>query len=180
MTKSRKWSDISDKEKEEIKQMFMEYETVVDISKKFNVPRTTLTYHTTQKKNNWTVERELNKAQLFSKFAATKKSSFINMSNNILKVMDRAIKHLSDRDAPPTTREAKDVTVMLESLDKITRLDDGNPTEITGEKVVEFKDIEVIANMVPFKTKSKPEIVYVNEQSESGEALEEKEDEEIS
>lgn len=167
--KQKAWSDFTDKEKEEIKSLFMEYEPITEIAAKYNVPRTSLQYHATQKKANWTVEREMNKAQLFSQFSSTKKSSFIKMSNSIIKVMSRAIDHLADRDMPPTTREAKDVTVMLESLDKITRLDDGSPTEITGEKVVEFKDIEVIADMIPFRTKSKPEIVVYKEKEEEDE-----------
>ena len=161
--KQRKWADMTPKEQEEVKALFMEYESLSEISRIWNLPRTTLSYHANKKANNWSVERELNKAQLFSQFNATKKSSFIKMSNSIIKVMTRAISHLADRDTPPSTREAKDVTVMLESLDKITRLDDGSPTEITGEKVMEMKDIKDIVNLVPFSKKEEDEAIYIEE-----------------
>lgn len=161
------WTKLSSEDKEKAKQLFMEHESIAFIAETFNVPRTSIQYHATQKSNCWEVEREMMKAELFQKFSSTKRGAFIKMSDKAIKIITRSLGNLAEREHPPTTREAKDAVVILESLDKITRLDDGTPTEITGEKVMEMKDIEAIATLIPFKSKKKnktvEEIVYQEE-----------------
>ena len=160
----RKWSDLTPTEQEVAKQRYMEYQSVASIAEELNVSRTTLQYHV---KTYWEQERELLKAELFSRFTATKRSKFIEMSESSINIISKALKALAHRGEPPTTREAKDAVNILEALDKITRLDDGRPTEITEEKVMDMDEIHSIATLVPFK----PRLV--------GEDVEEAEYEEI-
>ena len=169
--KTKSWKDLTEKEQEEAKQLFMEYNDVKAIALKFGVPRTTISYHSNK---YWNPEREMLKAELFTKFAATKRKDLIETSQYSIKILKKALGNLANREEAPTTREAKDTVTILEALDKITRLDDGNPTEITGEKVMEFTDIEAIANLVPFKTKPKiveneeiEQVVYKEEKNET-------------
>lgn len=169
MTAKITWADLSPDQQERAKQMFFEYNSVASIAAKFNIKRTTLQYHATTKDNSWEVERELMRAELFSKWSQTKRSSLVGMQSDLVTIIGRSVKHLANRDDPPTPREAKDATVILESLDKITRLDDGTPTEIQGEKVMKLEDITAIAELVPFKKKEneeekeQEEIVYIEE-----------------
>ena len=156
--KVRSWKDLSEKEQADAKSRFMEYDNIKDIAKDLNVPRTTLNYHAN---TYWSPEREMLKAELYTKFSSTKRTNFIKMSQSAMKIITKSLDNLVNRNEAPTTREAKDAVTILESLDKITRLDDGSPTEITGEKVMEYKDIKAIANLIPFKTKDKEAIVYV-------------------
>jgi hypothetical protein len=144
---NRKWNELSKEEQETAKALYMEYQSVVSIAKELNVSRTTLQYHA---KTYWEAEREMNRAELFSQFTASKKSKFIEMSEASIKIITKALTTLASRDVPPTAREAKDAVAILESLDKITRLDDGKPTDITEEKIVEVSEIKKITSLVPF------------------------------
>lgn len=160
--KTRKWKDLSEQEIAAAKQMYNEYFSMVEIATKFNIPRTTLQYHINN--DGWDVARELRKAELFTMWSSTKKEKFINMSSDAAKIIQKSLAHLANRQEPPSPREAKDAVAILEALDKITRLDDGKPTEITEEKVMDFKDIEAIADLVPFK--SPKGLTYVEEEDE--------------
>jgi len=160
--KKRKWSDLSEADINEMKDLFKGYHSITSISDKFNIPRTTLSYHI--ENDGWSTDREMQRAELYTRWAASKKGMFIGMSDNAAKIIQKSLNHLANRQEPPTPREAKDAVAILESLDKITRLDDGRPTEITEEKVMELRDIEVIAEMVPFK--SKPKLVEEDSEEE--------------
>jgi len=155
----KKWKDLSQAEIDNAKQMYNEYKAIIDIAAHLGVPRTTLSYHI--EVDGWNTARELRKAELYTMWTSSKKEKFVNMSNDAAKIIQKSLSHLASRDQPPTPREAKDAVAILEALDKITRLDDGKPTEITEEKVMEFKDIEAIATMVPFK--SHKGIIYEEE-----------------
>lgn len=159
--KANSWSDLTKKQQEFAKEKYMEYQSIASIAKELDVPRTTIQYHANK---YWDVEREMMKAELFQQFSSTKKQHFIEMSQKAMHIISKSLSHLAARDNPPTPREAKDATTILEALDKITRLDDGKPTEITEEKVMELKDIEAIAELVPFKTKG--EIVYKEDEED--------------
>ena len=145
---------ISEDKLIEAKRMYMEYIPVIDIAKAIEENRTTISYYV---QTYWRPEREMMKADLFAHFSEVKRTNFIKMSASSMEIIQRALHDLAKRDMPPTVTEAKKATEILESLDKITRLDDGNPTEIMGEKPMSFKDIEVIANLNPFKNKEIPD-----------------------
>lgn len=149
--KKRKWSDLSEKEIREMRALYNEYQSHSSIATKYGIARTTLQYHVDA--DGWYTEREMKRAELFTTWSSTKKEKFVNMSNDAAKIIMKSLNHLANRQEPPTTREAQQAVSILESLDRITRLDEGKPTEITEEKVMDLKDIEVIAEMVPFKPK---------------------------
>lgn len=162
----RSWKDLNRKEIELAQQKYNEYQSVAAIADHLNIPRTTLTYHI--RVDGWDTAREMRKAELYTMWSASKKQKFINMSSDAARIIQKSLNHLANRQEPPTPREAKDAVAILEALDKITRLDDGKPTEITEEKVMELKDIESIAEMIPFK--SKDTIVYKEEDEEDEKA----------
>lgn len=161
----RKIKDLDTPEYEEVKRLYMEYHSVKSIAEQFNIGRTSLSYHANK---HWKLERDMIKADLFSQFADSKKANFIKMSQAAVQVMTRALETLASRDFPPSVKEAKDATAILEALDKITRLDDGNPTDITAEKSVSFKDIEAVASLNPFKNKEIEDAEFKESNEDSG------------
>jgi hypothetical protein len=163
----RKIKDLDTPEYEEVKRLYMEYHSVKSIAEQFNIGRTSLSYHANK---HWKLERDMVKADLFSQFSDSKKANFIKMSQAAIQIMTRALESQASADRPPTLREAKDATVVLEALDKITRLDEGNPTDITAEKAVSFKDIEAVASLNPFKSKEIEDAEFKegNEDSDDG------------
>lgn len=176
--KTRSWKDLSKPEQEEAKRLYVEEsQSLASIADTFNLPRTTLSYHA---QKYWTVEQKMNQAKLFAEFSATKKAHFVNMSDKAMTVIGRALENLATRETPPTPREAKDATQILESLDKITRLDEGKPTEISEEKVMSIEDIRKITDIIPFtpKKKEKEDIEPVEYKELSGDKSEE-EDEKV-
>ena len=106
-----------------------------------------LQYHATR---HWTPIRESMRAETFSEFMDTKRESFVKMSKTSMHIIKSALEDLSKRDVPPTMREAQMAVNVLTELDKITRLDDGNPTEITAEKPVSIEAVKQKLALNPF------------------------------
>lgn len=144
----RKWNDLTDEEKAWAKERYLEYKSIMSIADELNVPRTSVQYHAS---NHWNQEREMLKAELFASFTSAKKAVFIQLSEKSLSIIEKALAHIVSRQCAPSTKEAKDAVQILEALDKIGRLDEGKPTEILEEKIMDMKDIQDIASLVPFK-----------------------------
>lgn len=161
-----KFTDLSKELQEEIKTEYLKGESLVSLAERYKVKRTTLSYHANK---NWKQELELQRAELFSHFSKAKKANFIKMSESAIKVMTRALEDMADRDIPPSIREAKDAAVILESLDKITRLDDGSPTEIVAEKPISITELKAKLLLDPFSEGEEIEEIDYKEVKESSE-----------
>ncbi len=148
---------MTPEEQEAAKNEFLKYVPIAKIARQFNIRRTTLQYHATR---HWTNDREAMKAELMSEFHDTKRGDFIKMSVSSIKIIQKALADLASRDMPPSMREAQQAVSVLEALDKITRLDDGNPTEITAEKPVSIQHVRDKLKLDPFQ---KPEEVEYKE-----------------
>lgn len=134
---------------EKAKKMYMEYTPVSSISRHINVPKTTLQHYCT---NYWHPEREMARAELFQKMTDTKRVDFARITEATICIMTRALQNLAARSEPPTMAEASKASEILSSLDKITRLDDGNPTDIISnqEKVLTVETIRKKLSLDPF------------------------------
>lgn len=126
---------------EQAKERYFNNEPVNKIAKSLGINRNTLQNYVNQ---TWKSERRLQAAELFQELASVKKSQFLKMTQSAIVVLTRALEDISNRDTPPTMKEAKDVSAILDSLDKITRLDENKPTEITASEkpitVIELKE----------------------------------------
>lgn len=109
------------------KNLYMAYKTRREISEASGINFNTLPGYI----EKWAVERELNKKELFSSLADAKKRHFVDLANNGLEVLVRGIKELNRSGEPLSPRDLKEVAAVIEVIDKIIRLDDGKPTEIT-------------------------------------------------
>lgn len=113
------------------REMYMNYMPVSHIAKEFQVPRTTIQTHVN---NKWRREREDNKNKLLAHFTNAKRNKMTKAAEFSLDLILDTLKDLKERGTPLSVVEARNVTAMLEQLDKIARLDDGKPTDITEQK----------------------------------------------
>ena len=164
MSKDKTFTDLPKKDQERIKQEYLEGKSLAAISRENEIARTSLSYHANK---YWKEELNLLRAELFSNFSTNKKANFIKMSESAIAVMSKALQELAEREYPPTIREAKDATVILESLDKITRLDDGSPTEIVAEKPISIKELKAKLALDPFSEEGEIEDATFKEISEN-------------
>jgi hypothetical protein len=155
MTKPKR---LSKEQLSHAKRMFMNYESITQIAKSMEVARSSIQYHV---KNSWDAEREMNKAELFHQLASTKKVHFTNISDAALKIMTRAIEDTANRSGEITLREAQTAAAILETIDKITRLDEGTPTDIISnqEKPMTIVEVQKKIALDPFAD-SVPAVEY--------------------
>lgn len=152
----------TEKELEEAKSMYMEYQTISEIARQTGITRQTITYHA----KKWKVEREIMRADLLDRVISAKSADFANMTIAAINVMTRALTDLATREQSPSINEAKRATEILEVLDKITRLDHGEPTEITAEKPVRKADIEAKFRLDPFNNPKELTVEMTGEENE--------------
>lgn len=146
-TKNREFNKLTKKEQEQMKSKYLSYVPVAKIAREHNVSRTTVQYHAN---THWSKLRESNKAELFSQFEDTRRETFVKMTQSAQTIVARALEDLAKREMPPTPREAQQITSILETLDKISRLDAGDPTEIRADKPVSIKQIKEKLALDPF------------------------------
>jgi hypothetical protein len=121
---------------------------VSKIAEKYDLPRTSLDYHVKQK---WHVEREMLRSELFANYAAGKQTEFVGISTSSLTILERGLDFLKNRSEPPSVKEMTQVAKIFETLDKIMKLDAGDPTSITAEKPLSIKEIKAqLINADPF------------------------------
>lgn len=138
---------------EKAKKMYMAYESITAVSKAVGIPRSTITYHVKKEDNGWEFERSLCRTELLSKVSAAKSSDIAAMSSSAIIIIKRALDTLANRTDPPTVSEASRATAIFESLDKITRLDEGSPTDIIqSEKIVTVSELQKKIKLDPFNT----------------------------
>jgi hypothetical protein len=113
------------------KKDYMEYRSPNSIALKHNIPRSSLLYHITR---YWKPEREMAKAELFQAMTDSKRVDFTRITESAISIMSRALHELATRVKPPTVNEAKQASEILNILDRITRLDEGNPTDIQSNQ----------------------------------------------
>ena len=123
------------------KERYMNYESGASIANDLGINRLTLQNYITK---DWKVEREVTKSEMFADLAKSKRSAFAKITESALTILAKSLEHMAKSSEAPTTKEARDVAAIMESLDKITRLDENRPTEIISNDstitVVELKE----------------------------------------
>lgn len=134
---------------EKAKKLYLEYESIATVAKSTGLKHSTISYHV-NKKNGWREERNLLKADLLGKVAESRRGAFAQMTLDSVTIIQKCLAAMANSENPPTPHEAKKVTEILEALDRITRLDDGAPTEIVAEKPFAIEHITTIVQSDPF------------------------------
>lgn len=144
--------DYSVDQLEDAKQRYLRYESIRSISMVCKVPRSTITYHA---KRTWELQRELEKADLFSQVTSAKRVDFTKMTQSAITIMSKAMSALATRHEPPTLKEATQAGDILATLDKITRLDEGSATDIISnqDKPITIVEVQKKISADPFADK---------------------------
>ena len=111
-----------------MREMYMKYTPISEIANTFNVVRTTVVWHINS--NSWQAERKMAESEIFNAFTDAKKTDFVKMTQAATQIMARSLNHLATRHEPPSMSEATKAADIFKTLDTITRLDDGKPTDI--------------------------------------------------
>ena len=129
---------------------YMKYTPVAEIARELNVSRLTLQNYVN---NSWKSERVLLSNQLSAELADSKAASITKIFSSSYKGLESWVKKVTAPSYEMKPHEAKTLMSIIESMDKITRLDQGSPTDIISDtkpiSVVEIR--EKILNADPFQ-----------------------------
>lgn len=141
------FSSLTKAQQKEFKERWLCGEGIKPLAEEFGVKRTSAQYYAN---SHWADEKEMLKAELFQAFTKTKQQDFIELSQSSIVIMKRALEDLARRATPPSIMEAKRATEILEALDKITRLDEGRPTDISEAVTITVDDLKDKLSIDPF------------------------------
>ena len=142
--KEKKWTEA---EMMAAKDLYMEFLTTTEIAAKTGIPRTTLQYHISQ---YWKIERAMASSEIIKEWREANKPNMSKITRNSLKIMDRALQHLSKRPEPPTMKEAIDASKVFDTMDKIARLDKAEGVTEIKEQLNSSELIERLKSADPF------------------------------
>jgi len=135
------------------KSMFMDFKPLKEIAKVLDIKYRTLVYH----KAKWEEERNMIRKEILKDLADNKRAILVNLTSNSLDCVDRAIEDLKKRDKPPTIHEARLLTNIISEIDRIIRLDDGEPTDIISTNKP--------STIIELKAKLKKDPFYIEDAS---------------
>jgi hypothetical protein len=135
----------------EAKEMFLSFKAIKDIAEYCSIPYRTLLYHS----KKWEGERYMLRKVILKDLAENKKAVLVSLTGNSLDCIDRAIRTLKERSKPPTVMEARNLTTIVSEIDRILRLDDGEPTDIISQHKP--------ATIIELKQKLKADPFYIED-----------------
>lgn len=133
----------------------MEYMSVRKIAEHIGCSPGAIQYHINK---SWAEERDLVRMENEREQDLVKKVQFGSIQEYTIHIMKKALVDLANRDRPPTMNEAKQASEIMNILDKITRLDKGEATDIVSnqEKALTVETIAKKLNLDPFKPQEIP------------------------
>jgi len=120
---------ISDEKLAQAKDMYMKYVSVTEIASRLGLKRGSLKYHT----GKWKSERVLRANETLSEFSDSKIALMANTFSDSFSAIQKWVAHKSKDPAELKPHEVKAMMSIITEMDKITRLDAGNPTDIIAE-----------------------------------------------
>lgn len=161
MSKNKKFTELPKEEQELMRNKYLCYTPVSKIAKEHGVNRTTVDHHVRTK---WHQERELLRSELFANFAAGKQTEFVELSESSLTILRNGLSYLANRTEPPSVKEMAQIAKIFETLDKIMRLEAGDPTSITAEKPLSIKEIKAqLKSADPFNTEEIEVVEFIED-----------------
>jgi hypothetical protein len=121
---------MTEEELTRAKKDYMNYVPVAEIARKLNHKRETVQYHVNEK---WRSERTLRKNTLSAEFADAKGALMNHTFSSSFKGIKAWVDTVTQPGYPMKPHEAKTLMSIIESMDKIMRLDQGSPTDIISE-----------------------------------------------
>lgn len=112
------------------KDMYMKYVSVSDIASRLDIPRSTVQNYVNSK---WKSERVLRANELLTEFSDSKIALMSNTFSDSFKAIQKWIEIKSRNPEDLRPHDVKTMMSVITEMDKITRLDAGNPTDIIAE-----------------------------------------------
>jgi len=134
------------------KNLYMEYMSLRKIAAHVNCSVGAIQYYI---KKEWADERDLIRLDNERDLQSAKKAQFNSIEETTIFILTKALKDLATRDRAPTMNEAKQASEIMNILDKITRLDKGEATDIVSnqEKALTVETIARKLSLDPFQPK---------------------------
>lgn len=111
------------------KSLYLKYEPISAIEKTTGIGRSAIMYHIPK----WREIRDLAKSEVIDALSDGKKMLISSISKNGLEILAKSLAHLAASDRNLSVKEMRGVSDIIDSLDKIIKLDEGSPTEILAE-----------------------------------------------
>jgi predicted transcriptional regulator len=146
------------------KNLFMEYMSVRKIADHVGCSPGAVQYYINKE---WGEERDLIRVENQQNMKDVKQVEFSSIAEYTIHIMKAALVDLATRERPPTISEAKQASEIMNILDKITRLDKGEATDIVSnqEKALTVETIAKKLKLDPFQPKavSFEDIIKIND-----------------
>lgn len=133
---------------EEAKKLYLNYNSRQVIMEKTGLSEHAVKYYVN---TGWKDARDLRKHEVIEALSESKKALMVQISKNGLEVLARAMEDLkaNPRDLGP--KEIVQIAGVIADMDKITKLDDGAPTEIIADtKPATIVEIRKMLQKDPF------------------------------
>ncbi len=124
--KSHKYDDITI---EAARQLYLNYTTISDIASRTQMTRASILYYIPK----WKEERERAKSEIIDALSDSKRELMYSIARSGLELLNRSMIDLTKSKRMLTPKEMTGIANIIDGLDKITKLDEGRPTEILGE-----------------------------------------------
>lgn len=121
---------MSEEELARAKELYMEYIPVVEIARRLKLGRSSLQYYVNK---TWRAEREIFSTSLLSEIADNKRAQITQVAATSIDLIIKALGDLGKKDTL-TAFDANTLCNVYEKLDKILKLDAGNPTDIIANQ----------------------------------------------
>lgn len=147
------------------KTAYLKYTPINSIVETCGIARGTLMYHVPK----WREERELLKGEIMDALSDSKRELMSSIAKNGLQILAKSMQSLADGDRSLTPKEMMGIANIVDSLDKITKLDEGTPTDIIAEiKPASAIEIRKLLKKDPFlELEEIEEVVLIENTSEN-------------
>lgn len=152
------------------KELYFSYVGHNDIAKELGVSAATVADW--RKRESWDIEREGIERGLLEDSFGARRMSLSRITKMTTDLLERGLKHFSDRHEPPTLAEAEKLSIIIGNLDKILRLDMGKATEnvaVSASVQHTVEDVRariaadpVLGFAITQASQPKPEIVLID------------------
>ena len=140
------------------KAMYMAFSTISDISTATAMPRSAVLYYAPK----WRAERDRNKNEIIEALTDSKRNLMYSIAKAGLEILNKSMVELSKSKRMLTPREMSGIAAIVDNLDKISKLDEGKPTEILTEiKPANIVEMRALLNNDPFLQLEEPEYVEI-------------------
>lgn len=98
------------------KELYFQYFPVTKIAKDTGLNRSTIQYHVNQR---WKAERSTAKQDLMLALLEGKEESLTKITDYSIRALERAVREVANKEAPPSITEARNIVTILEKIDAI-------------------------------------------------------------